>query len=187
MRLLVTTAFLLSLMSGASMQAGQAFKPDRALTEREIHELTIAIQDEIYDSGYLHEFWAFATSGERGAVAEFPIYVKPLASWNGTTWSGVVIYKYPPFGEVLRIFYIVNDADIVILGGSPKTGFPWTQPDSKTLYMNDDEVCQDKHDWRKVPFSLDLKPTAQRFKDASIRQKRRVGSSNQEMKNRPAK
>jgi hypothetical protein len=142
----------------------------------------LAIQDEIYDWGYQREFWAFATTSEHGErVAQFPIYVAPDAHWNVVCcWEGKVIYKYPPFGEVARTFLLgKEEGGLVALGGSPLTGFPWTQPNTRTLYLIDDEVCGYKQTWRKVPFSLDLEPTAQRLKDAATRQKQRVGSSRQ--------
>jgi hypothetical protein len=48
-------------------------------------------------------------------------------------------------GEVYRLFSIRKDG-VVVLDGNPQNEFPPTQTSLKTLYMNDDEVCEMKLD-----------------------------------------
>jgi hypothetical protein len=148
----------------------------REIVSEDTNTVVLAIQDEIYDYGYQKEFWGFETSGPRGPEAQFNIYIKPELTPAQGGVEGIVIYKYPPFGEVIRPFVLAPNGTAYLVG-NPSNGFPWTQPNTKTIYMNDDEICRDKHDWRKVQFELDLTPTANRVREAVERQKLRVGFS----------
>jgi hypothetical protein len=55
--------------------------------------------------------------------------------------------------------------------------FSWTQPNTRTIYFDDDRVCTYKHEWRRVQFELDLEPTPDRLRKAAERQKKRWGYS----------
>lgn len=139
-----------------------------------------AIQDEIYDYGYQKEFFGFETAGPRGPEAAFNIYIEPKLTPETGGYAGSVIYKYLPFGEVIRTFMISADGT-VYLSGDPDSGFPSTQPNTRTVYLDDDELCRDKHDWKKIPFELDLTPSTARLNEAIQRQKKRTGFSHREL------
>jgi hypothetical protein len=148
----------------------------RVIVSSETGAVVLAIQDEIYDYGYQKEFWGFETSGPNGPEAAFNIYIKSELTPTQGGLQGTVIYKYPPFGEVIRPFVLATDGTVYLVG-KPTNGFPWTQPNTKTMYMDDDEICRDKHDWQKIAFELDLNPNQNRIKAAVERQKTRVGFS----------
>ena len=148
----------------------------RPLSAADANSVVLAIQDEIYDYGYQEDFSPFETSGPSGSEARFKIYVKPELVPTKGGLEGIVIYKYLPFGEVIRPFLISHEGYAILIG-SPENGFPWTQPNTKTVYMDDDEVCQKKRDWRKVQFALPLNPSQERIMEATKRQIMRVGHS----------
>jgi len=148
----------------------------REISPVDAQAVVLAIQDEIYDYGYEKDFWGFESSGPRGPEAAFKIYIKPELVPSQGGLEGIVIYKYPPFGEVIRPFILSSNGSAYLVG-KPSNGFPWTQPNTKTIYMDDDEIGRDKHEWRRVPFELDLTPSQNRLKAAVERQKMRVGFS----------
>jgi hypothetical protein len=151
------------------------------ITNKQIESVLQAIRDEIYDYRYYKEFWGFETAGPNGPWAEFNVYINPqLKSSNGGD-EGVVIYKYLPFGEVIRPF-IVDSGGNAYLTGSPDRGFGWTRPEGNTIYMDDEEVIKDKQQSIKVPFSIELKPSRKLILEAAARQKMRTGSSKWELK-----
>ncbi len=168
--LLCMTSLLLLLQNGYDQTTR------REIASSDVNALVQAIQDEIYDYGYQKEFWGFETAGPRGPAAQFDIYIKPELTPTKSGLEGVVIYKYPPFGEVIRPFIVAPDG-IAYLVGKPSNGFSWTQPNTKTIYMDDDDIARDKRDWRKVQFELDLSPSIARIKAAAERQEKRVGFS----------
>ena len=168
-----TSLFLFLLLSVFPL-SGYSQAKGRAITTTETMGIAQAIRDEIYANKKWDEFWGFEASGPRGPEAIFQIYVTPdLVPATGGL-SGKVIYKYPPFGEVLRHFVIAQDG-LVYISGDPEHGFPWTQSDIQTIYLNDDDVCRFKHDWRKVLFEMDLSPKPQQISEARERQRRRLG------------
>jgi hypothetical protein len=171
---------VLSLVPAGQEKASTDSKQQgREIEVREISALTDAIRDEIYDYGYQKEFWGFETSGPSGPEAAFNIYISPnLTPANGDL-QGSVIYKYPPFGEVIRPFVIAKDGWAYLIG-TPANGFPWTQPNTKTMYLDDEELCRDKHEWKKVLFELDLTPKPATIGAASQRQRERIGYSNRD-------
>jgi len=174
MRAILSLFLLLPLhLSG---QVSNTQQKPREVTQSDISAVVLAIQDEVYDYGFQKEFWGFETAGPHGPSAQFNIYFKPELTPAKGGLEGVVIYKYLPFGEVIRVFIIAPDG-IAYLLGEPTNGFPWTQPNTKTIYMSDDEICRDKQEWRRVLFELDLVPTSARIKEAAERQKHRVGFS----------
>ena len=168
--------FLLSLWSGQLQGPKSNQLAPRDITPADQEALVIAIQDEIYDYGYQKEFWGFETSGPHGPMAQFNVYIRPRLDAAQGGVEGVLIYKYLPFGEVIRPFVLASNGAVYLIG-KPSSGFPWTQPSTKTIYMDDDEVCRYKHEWIRVQFELDLKPTQARIDAAVNRQKLRVGFS----------
>ena len=79
-------------------------------------------------------------------------------------------------GEVYRLFSIRKDG-VVVLDGNPQNEFPPTQTSLKTLYMNDDEVCEMKLDWLHAFFEIDTAPDERVLRAAARRQKGRTGAS----------
>ena len=180
MRLRGRLIALLILPIFASLSASSQIKSvsDKTLSRAEIDQVLLAVQDEIYDYGYQDDFSGFATSGEHGKIAQYSVYISPLAHWNSNSWQGEIIYKYPPFGEVIRSFFLgKGENSLVLLGGSPDSGFSWTQPNTQTIYADDDEICKDKHAWLRTSFYFDLEPSTGALKDAYSRQVQRKGSS----------
>lgn len=159
------------------LQARETGAPD-------ISAVVQAIQDEIYDYGLQKEFFGFETAGPGGPEAAFRIYVEPKLTPENGGVAGSVIYKYLPFGEVIRAFTISADGT-AYLSGDPDSGFPSTQPNTRTVFMDDDELCRDKHEWKKVPFELDLTPSTARINEAAERQKKRTGFSHRELSKTP--
>jgi NTF2 fold immunity protein len=157
--------------------AEQASKK-RKLREAEVKAVIEAVEDEIYDYGYERGYYEIGNNlgtslHWRGRL---PIYISPEVE-DG---EGEVIYKLMPYGEVFRAFEVEDD-DSVILYGNPQNGFPPTQESStKTVYMDDDEVCQMKHKWLRRSFEVDDSPTPEMRQEAVRRQKLRTGFSDWE-------
>jgi len=153
----------------------------RKISDSELRAVIQAVEDEIYDYGYQKKFYhlgenvADATSTVRTSMH---IYIDPEI--DSTDESGRVIYKLMPYGEVLRDF-IKRRNGLVVLSGDPQNGFPQTQESStKTVYLDDAEVCGMKHDWIKSNFVVDDSPSPERVQDAANRQKLRTGFSDWE-------
>ena len=178
--------FILVLAFSGRMSPAQNCKTGNCqITTKQIESVLQAVRDGIYDYGYYKEFWGFESAGPHGPWAEFNVYINPqLTSANGGD-EGVIIYKYLPFGEVIRPFIVGTDG-IAYLTGSPDRGFGWTRPESNTIYMDDEEVIKDKQQSIKVPFSIELRPSQELILEAAARQKKRTGSSKWEL-NHPNK
>jgi hypothetical protein len=175
-RLLGISLFIVINFLCFAVCMGQSAVAKREISDQEIRQLIAAIQDEIYDYGYEDEFGGFTDPGTGGERAKFPIYVRPTVYSNGNTLQGQVIYKYMPFGEVIRRFFLTGDAKVpVLLGGLPENGFSWTQPDTKTVYADDEEICRNKHDWRKIDLTVELEPSPSTRDSAYEHQKQRTG------------
>jgi hypothetical protein len=84
-----------------------------------------------------------------------------------------------PYGEVIRGFHFTKDG-LAVLEGDPDGGFPPTDADTLTLYMDDDDVCRWKRSWNKYQFEILDSPSEERIKEAAVRQKQRLGYSYQE-------
>ena len=150
------------------------------VSDSEANLIVQAVEDEIYDYGYQKQFYQM---GENVGTASAPrtrmrIYIEPeVGAEDG---GGRVIYKLMPYGEVLRDFTIRKDG-VVLLAGDPQNRFPPTQESStKTVYMDDDEVCRMKHDWLRRFFVVDDSPGPERIQEAVRRQKLRTGFSDWE-------
>jgi|SRR5580658_746910 hypothetical protein len=129
--------------------------------------LVQAIEDEIYVRGYEKKF---ADVGEPDGPNRhrLPLYVQPSLK-DGRAW---VIYKLMPYGEIYRMFYVQSDG-LVILHGRPDNGFPPTQPDYLTVYMDDDDLCNYKSHWIKSSFVVDTSVSQDRVDQARVRENKR--------------
>ena len=153
----------------------------RKTSDSDLRAVVQAVEDEIYDYGYEKHFYQLGESiaGPEGATrTRMRIYVDPEI--DSTDESGRIIYKLMPYGEVLRDFVIRRDG-LVVLAGDPQNGFPQTQESStKTVYLDDDQLCRMKHDWIKSSFVIDDSPGAEMIQEAAKRQKLRTGFSDWE-------
>jgi hypothetical protein len=171
MRIPAFLLFLL-LLSTTSVSSAQGSTKVR-LTQSETKALVQAVQDEIYDREYQGYF--FPEGGPVGDVisesrTRVPLYVDPVVE-DG---EGEALYKLMPYGEVVRLFHVHNDGTIV-LDGDPELGFPASQPNRKTVYMEDRAVNRMKRDWVKSSFQIDLSPSPETIQDVIRRQKQRTG------------
>lgn len=170
-----TSALLFLFLSLAlPALAGQGVRKSR-LNQAETRLLVQAIQDEIYDYEYQQYF--FPEGGPVGEVissskTRIPLYLNPVVNAR----QGQVIYKLLPHGEIIRFFHIQSNGTVV-LGGDPELGFPASQPNRKTVYLKDGDLCRMKQGWIMSSFDIDLSPGENRVQDAARRQKERVGFS----------
>lgn len=162
--LLVLTCLLLLARPAAVSKT--AVVDEDAVTEANVQAVTLAIQDEIYDEG-CQGYGADASAKSDGHSYQLPLYIQRSFNKNGLAWA---IYKFLPMGEVLRGF-AVDQTGVADLYGHPEWGFPPTEISYRTAYMNDDDLCQLKHDWIRTSFTLELQPSAERLREAEQRQK----------------
>lgn len=146
-------------------------KSPATLNSEQVTALQNAITDEIYD--YEYEEGYFPEGGPVGqAVSEsetrVPLYINPEIK-NG---EGEVIYKLMPYGEIFRIFHIHADG-LVVLDGDPGIGFPASQSDRKTVYMDDASLALMRAKWTHSSFVVHLDPPQEMIRKAVSRQKRR--------------
>ena len=139
----------------------------QALTTAETDAVEQAIVDEIY-ANHLQGFVADIGKDVSGSKYEIRGYFKPTLNADKAGW---VIYKLMPYGEVLRMFTLRNDG-LAVLFGKLRDHFPPTQPSYLTVYMDDDELCRLKKEWKKEEFTVDLKPPAHRVAEAVARQRK---------------
>jgi hypothetical protein len=130
-----------------------------------------AIQDEIDDYGYEGWGWDAADKIE-GNTYQLHVYIEPRTE----NYSGRVIYKLMPYGEVLR-FYAVQKNGLVRLDDNPELGFGAERADRLTLYLDDDEVLQFKRTWQRTSFSIELNPSKELLRQGAERQIKRGGHS----------
>jgi len=167
-----TFLLVLLLLSPSPFSSAQGATKIR-LTQSETRALVQAVQDEIYDREYQGYF--FPEGGPVGDVisesrTRVPLYVDPVLE-DG---EGEAIYKLMPYGEVLRLFHVHKNGTIV-LDGDPELGFPASQPNRKTLYLEDRDVNRMKREWVKSSFEIDLSPRPETIQDVVRRQKQRTG------------
>lgn len=169
-RLIAVIALGLSLLLVAlPATKGQAPRGS-PVTTMDRSALVEAIQDEIYDEG-CQGYGYDAAAIHSGRTYDLPLYIQPSFDGNGDSWA---IYKLLPQGEVYRMFS-VDQNGLASLYGHPEWRFPPTGPSYLTVYMDDNQLCQFKHDWIKSSFAVDLMPTSQRIREASQRQRIRLG------------
>lgn len=165
-------AVLASLIPMGHPKVEQAMTDKTTVTQADVQAVILAIQDETYDEGC--EGYGFDASGDHDSHSyRLPLYVERSFNEQGLAWA---IYKLLPLGEVLREFSIENSG-LAGIYGHPQWNFPPTEPSYLTVYMDDDQLSQYKREWIRTTFSLELKPTAQRLREAAERQKiRRDGN-----------
>ncbi len=155
------------------------------VSESEVKAVIQAIEDEIYDYGYQKQFYHMGEdvgTSPNAPRSRMRIYIEPEVDTEDR--GGRVIYKLMPYGEVLRDF-IIRKNGLAVLDGDPQNGFPQTEESStQTVFMDDDEVCQMKHDWLKAFFVVDDSPSPERIHEAAQRQKIRTGFSDSEYRHR---
>lgn len=142
-------------------------------TDRDVAAIVQAVEDEIYNWDYESKFTNIGTTGAISSPTDVPIFISPELEDDG---SGRIIYRLMPFGEVLRRFAFRPDG-IVVLWGNPWNGFPATQPDTKTIYLHDDDVCEFKQKAIRAYFTVDPQVSRARKEEAARRQVIRVGHS----------
>jgi hypothetical protein len=154
----------------ATIRPQAAWAAEQPVDQAVVTKLTKAIEDEIYARGYETKYADLGEPREHGEH-RLPVYIQPSIS-DGHGWT---IYKLMPFGEIYRMYSVSKDG-AVSLHGNPSNGFPPTQPDYLTLYMDDEDLCKTKNGWRKEYFSIELHPSAKRVTEARVHQ-RQLGSS----------
>ncbi|MGH7017280.1 MAG: hypothetical protein ACRED8_09375 [Caulobacteraceae bacterium] len=115
-----------------------------------------AVETEIYqrgDEGYFGDIGVPAGPG----LHRLAIFIRPTIN-NREGW---VIYKFMPFGQIIRM-YVLDSKGGVTLHGDPTNGFPPTQPDYMTVYMDSDQLCRLEHEWIRANFVIDTKSSRKR-------------------------
>jgi hypothetical protein len=166
---LKTIAVLLLCLSSSQTAIGNHSKP----TERDVAAIVQAVEDEIYDWRYEKDFTNIGTTGAISSPTDVSIFISPELDEDG---GGSVIYRLMPFGEVLRRFAFRPDG-IAVLWGNPWNGFPATHPDTKTVYLHDDDICAFKQRAIRAYFTVDPGVSRTRREEAARRQIVRVGHS----------
>ena len=142
-------------------------------TDQQIAAIVQAVEDEIYDWGYEKNYTDIGTTGAVGEATEVAIFVHTEIDDRGV---GGVIYRLMPFGEVVRQFTL-RPGGIVVLEGDPWNGFPASQPDTRTVYLDDDWVCTYKQKAIRATFTVDPHVSRARKEEAIQRQIVRLGHS----------
>ncbi len=155
---------------------GYARQGKRPLSPSEVKGIIQAVEDEIYDTESYGEFYQMGDNlgSPQHWKARMHIYVDP--EYDQTENVGEVVYKFMPYGEILRVFSLSKDG-LVVLDGDPHNRFPPTQPSHQTVYADDEEVCRMKHNWANQSFVVDVSPTPTMIQEAARRQKSRTGFS----------
>lgn len=145
--------------------------------EADSQAIITAIEDEIYDYHLQEKFYEV---GEplTDNTWKIPVYFLPDPKGHD---NYTLIYRLMPYGEMLRIATIW-DSGLAGLYGNPNKGFPPHGLAMQTVYLNDDEICADKHKAAKFFFVVDMKPSKERIREAVARQKKRYGFSELERK-----
>ena len=141
----------------------------RPIRDSEIQAVIQAIEDEIYDLNL--EMYFFDLGGHikgKPAIVNVNVYFQPEVIDNSRSW---VIYKLMPGGEVYRMYEIGRSGRIYLF---LKPGeFRITQPSYPTVYMDDDDLCQLKHEWTRRQFVVDTNPSKELVEAARTRQRDR--------------
>lgn len=167
--------FVMLLLISASANSGPR---NRRAVDSDVKAIVQAVEDEIYDYGYEKQFDEIGENiGAPGKVAQtrIPIYIEPEIT--APYESGRVIYKLMPYGEIVREF-VIRSNGLVVLDADPENGFPPTdEANTKTVYLDDDEVCRMKHNWVRSFFVISDSPSSEMIHEAARRQKLRTGFS----------
>jgi len=171
--------FILAVSLTQLVLCATSSRTDERVTPIDAQAVTLAIQDEMYDEGCQGYVADLADEHQGENTSRMHVYIQPaLRTGTGAVGKGEgwLIYKFRPLGEVFRLFWF-KPGGLVMLGGHPEWNFPPTEPSYLTIYMDDDELCKFKREWLKVSFTIDLKPSQQRLREAIARQKIRWGSN----------
>lgn len=168
--------------SAAAPKSPTGQQEKRPITAQEVAALKKAILDEIYDWGYEKDYTNIGTTGAIDEPTDVTIFIYPEIDENG--WGGAM-YRLMPFGEVVRRIWFRPDGT-AILWGNPWNGFPASQPDTRTIYLDDDWVCAYKRKAIRATFTVDPNVSRARRQAAVERQIIRVGHSHF-LETRPAK
>lgn len=146
------------------------------LSGEQIAAVVLAIEDEVYDNSQQKAFYdvGISTEGPTGRSMKISLYINQHLASDG---MGEAIYKNMPYGEIIRVFHVAPDG-LVVLAGGPQIGFPVTQPSHLTVFMDDDELCEDKARWLHSEFTIMDNPPKELVIRAARRQNKRVGFSN---------
>lgn len=151
----------------------------RPLTPAEANAVIQAVEDEIYAGGDYSDFYQIGENigTPQHWKSRVHIYINPEygGEFEGNEGAGEAIYKFMPYGEIVRFFDLSNGQ--VRLIGNPQNGFPITQPSHRTLFDDDESICRLKRTWLKRFFVVDVLPAPEVIQEASRRQKARMGSS----------
>lgn len=158
-------------MSCLACKTSYAAPNNGNITDKIANGVITAIEDEVYASNGQGYYADVGQPDDEDISHRLPVYIKPTM-YKGTGW---IIYKFMPYGEVNRMFY-VNKRGLVILHGNPHNGFPPTQPDRLTVYMGDEQLCALKHTWIKKHFVIRIPPSKKRLALAKKRQQMRLGN-----------
>lgn len=137
--------------------------------------MILAIEDEIYNEGC--EGYGFdAASSHTEKSYDLPVYFEPTDGRQKESdgAEGRVIYRFLPIGEIERE-YSVDHSGLVTLSGHPEWNFPPTTASRRTVFLDDDTLCQLKHDSVQARFRLSLPAIPERLREASTRQRQRMG------------
>lgn len=144
------------------------------VTPKDISAVLLAIKDEIYAGRCAP---AFADIGKPVGPGEKIHQINVYFELSVRQGLSSVVYKFWPFGEVDRMYWI-DKAGVAHLAGHADWGFPPTEPSYLTIYMGDRELCRLKSDWKRVPLDIKISPSLQRIREAEQRQAKRGGDVN---------
>ena len=138
-------------------------------------------EDEIYDEGCEgYGFDAAITHNEKSY--ELPMNPQSKRT-NININEGSIIYRLLPIGEVEREYSVDLDGLAQhVLWPPPKWNFPPTSPSRRTVFVDDDTLCQLKNDSVQAKFTLGFRCSPPRLRAASARQRKRMGERYREHK-----
>lgn len=142
-------------------------------TAQEVSAIVLAVEDEIYDWGFEKDYTNIGTTGAIDEPTDVRVLILPEIDENE---GGHVMYRLMPFGEVVRRISFRPDGT-AILWGNPWNGFPATQPDTRTIYLDDDSICAFKQKAIRATFTVDPNVSRARREEAIRRQVIRGGHS----------
>jgi hypothetical protein len=125
----------------------------------------------MYDEGC--QGWVFDVADSHdGDTMHMHVYIRHELRTDQTTGEvgkgeGWLIYKFRPLGEVFRL--LVQAGRARHARWSPRMELSPNRAFHLTIYMSDDELCKFKHEWLKVSFTVDLKPSRQCLREAIAR------------------
>ncbi len=140
--------------------------PQRDILQEETAAVILAIQDELYAKGHEGKYMLIGKENEGGHSTLLPVYISPKIKEQ----RGAVVYKFMPEGEIIRRFWITPERLVIL---DPDISTASIHPSHNTIYMDDDELCELKHNWRRLQFEVEFEPSKTRIDEAKRRQKQR--------------